>query len=170
VKHARWRRQTGTSMRERWSDPGDHGSCAARVGQRRGDECLHSGPTQVPGLGQMQTFLGLAQSGHSTSRLAARYPVDDYGPCSSSPSRWSRLRQAGRPISAGRVPAASSQLCVLENLTKVVSHRACKARWREVEQFGKRLHRASHVNRFRRPAINLSERTVRLREHSINWE
>lgn len=38
-------------MRERWSDPGDYSSCAARVGQRRGDECLHSGPTQVPGPG-----------------------------------------------------------------------------------------------------------------------
>lgn len=43
-------------MRERWSDPGDYGSCAARVGQRRGDECLHSGPTQVPGLGHERPF------------------------------------------------------------------------------------------------------------------
>ena len=77
-----------------------------------------------------------------------------------------------RPISTTR-PAcgpASSQFCVLENLTKVVSHRVCKARWREVEQFGKGMQRASHVNGFRQPAINLSERTVRLREHSINWE
>jgi len=35
-------------------------------------------------FGQMQTLLGLAQSGHSTSKLAARYPLDEYGPCSSS--------------------------------------------------------------------------------------
>ena len=55
-------------MRERWSDPGDHGSCAARVGQRRGDECLHSGTTQVPGLGQERTPCPVAGSRRSARR------------------------------------------------------------------------------------------------------
>ena len=117
MKHARGRRQTGTSMRERWSDPGDHGSCAARVGQRRGDECLHSCPTQVPGLGQKESSrAGIAQRNlRSASNALRSLAVRDDWPCERqrcrtgvSPPRPDCLPHAARGVPCG--PHAAGRL------------------------------------------------------------